>query len=81
MEEKSYVNKNIYDLSYTMRKSRARRIRNAALTVILFFVVMNAILIFCASPIKQSSSSMEPNVMRDSFLDRKSTRLNSSHAT
>lgn len=68
MEEKSYVNKNIYDLSYTMRKSRARRIRNAALTVILFFVVMNAILIFCASPIKQSSSSMEPNVMRDSFL-------------
>ncbi len=68
MEEKSYVNKNIYDLSYTMRKSRARRIRNVALTVLMFFVVMNAILIFCASPVRQSSSSMEPNIKRNSFL-------------
>ncbi len=68
MEEKSYVNKNIYDLSYSMRKSRARRIRHAVLIVILFFVVMNAILMFCASPIKQCSSSMEPNIRRNSFL-------------
>lgn len=68
MEEKSYVNKNIYDLSYTMRKSRARRIRNVTLTVLMFFVVMNAILIFCASPVRQASSSMEPNIKRNSFL-------------
>ena len=68
MEEKSYVNKNIYDLSYTMRKSRARRIRNVTLTVLMFFVVMNAILIFCAIPIRQTSSSMEPNIKRNSFL-------------
>lgn len=68
MEEKSYVNKNIYDLSYSMRKSRARRIRNIVLTVVLFFIVMNAILIFCASSIRQSSSSMEPNIKRNSFL-------------
>lgn len=68
MEKKNYVNKNIYELSYTMRQERGRRIRNIVLSVLMFFVLLNALLFFLVAPIKQQSISMEPNIKKNSFL-------------
>lgn len=55
-------NTNIYEISYSLKQERRRFIRNAALFVISFFIVMNAILAFVICPIQQRSASMEPNI-------------------
>lgn len=67
MEKKSYINKNIYDISFSMRRERARKIRNILLFLFLFLFSLNAILTFIVKPVKQSSLSMEPNISRNSF--------------
>lgn len=68
MEEKSRINKSIYDISFSMRRARARKIRNILLFVFLFLFSLNAILAYVIKPVRQSSLSMEPNIARNSFL-------------
>lgn len=67
MEKRNYINKNIYDISYTMHQARIRLIRNIVLGTFLFFVSLNLLLVFCISPIKQNSRSMEPNILHNSY--------------
>lgn len=67
MEKKSYVNKNIYEISFSMRRERVRKIRNILLFLFLFIFLLNAILAFLIKPVAQSSLSMEPNIARNSF--------------
>lgn len=67
MEKKSRINKSIYDISFSMRRARARKIRNILLFVFLFLFSLNAILAHLIKPVRQSSLSMEPNIARNSF--------------
>lgn len=62
------MNKNIYELSYKMKKDLHKKIfRNVSLCV-LFFLAINLLFEFIIYPVKQRSISMEPDVKCNSRM-------------
>ena len=62
------MNKNLYELSYSVRKDFQRRIIYAITVGMLIFLTVNIILAFVIFPVRQRSVSMMPDIHKNSCM-------------
>ncbi|MDE5898663.1 MAG: signal peptidase I [Treponemataceae bacterium] len=62
------MNKELYELSYSMKKELERKVATAVLFAVGFFAAVNLILAFVVFPVRQRSVSMTPDIPADSCI-------------
>lgn len=62
------MNKDLYELSYSLKKEMHHKIFLAVWTIILIYVAINLFLHFVAFPIRQTSASMESDIPKNSCI-------------
>lgn len=62
------MNKELYDLSFEMRRNFRRRLSRILVFAALTFIAINLVLQFIVFPVRQKSVSMEPDIPRSACL-------------
>lgn len=62
------MNKEIYELSYSMKKEMEKKVSFFVILFISVFVVINLIITFLIFPVFQRSISMQPDIQKDSCV-------------
>lgn len=62
------ISKDLYRISFTLKKEFHRRVFTAVFNFILIFVIINLILSFIAFPVKERSDSMGPDIAKNSLI-------------
>lgn len=63
-----YMNKDLYELSYSAKKDFNKKVFHIVLFVVLIYLSINLILNFVVFPLRQSSVSMEPDIIENSCI-------------
>lgn len=58
----------VTDFSYTLKKQHKKTVTKVIFFILLYFFIINFILTFLIFPVRQLSSSMQPNIMESSCL-------------
>lgn len=62
------MNKELYELSYSLKKELQRKISIVVLSLVGIFVVINLILTYLVFPVREVSVSMYPDIVRSSCI-------------
>ena len=62
------ISKDLYRISFTLKKELHRRVFVFVINFISIFVVLNLILSFVAFPVKETSDSMGPDIAKNSLI-------------
>ncbi|MBQ5471720.1 MAG: signal peptidase I [Treponema sp.] len=62
------MNKDIYELSYTMKKDLHQKISFAFVLIFSALLITNLILVFVIFPVRQTSVSMQPDIPKESCV-------------
>lgn len=63
-----YMKKQVYEISYSLKKERNAKNLRIFLYIIITFTVINLLLQFVFFPVKQRSISMQPDIQKDSCV-------------
>lgn len=62
------MNKDLYELSYSLKKDFEKKVLSVVSIVIFVFIVLNLVLSFLIFPLKVNSMSMTPDIAKDSVV-------------
>ena len=62
------MNKELYELSYSLKKEMRQRVLSIVCMLVAVYIVINLILAFVVFPVRQVSVSMESDVGRNSCI-------------
>ena len=62
------MNKELYELSYSLKKEMRQRVLSIVCMLVAVYIVINLILAFVVFPVRQVSVSMESDVGRNSCM-------------
>ncbi len=62
------MNKEIYELSYSMKREMEKKVSFFVMLFISVFIIINLVINFLIFPVLQRSVSMQPDIQKDSYI-------------